>query len=63
MYGTTGGTYSTRIIRPVMKMEGEIDTEQFMEEIRKHDSLFNRSRKEFKEKFKKINTWSKEVEC
>ena len=24
------------------KMEGEIDMEQFMEEIRKHDCLFNR---------------------
>ena len=44
-------------------MESEIDTEQFMEEIRKRDSLFNRSRKEFKDKLKKINTWSKEVEC
>ena len=44
-------------------MEGEIDTEQFMEEIRKYDRLFNRSGKEFKDNFKKINTWSKEAEC
>ena len=41
------------------KMEGEIDTEQFMEEIRKYDCLFNRFSKEFKDKFKKINAWSK----
>ena len=41
------------------KMEGEIGTEQFMEEIRKYDCLFNRFSKEFKEKFKKINAWSK----
>ena len=40
-------------------MEGEIDTEQFMEEIRKYDSLFNRFSKEFKDKLKKINAWSK----
>jgi len=40
-------------------MEGEIDTEQFMEEIRKYDCLFNRLSKEFKDKFKKINAWSK----
>ena len=40
-------------------MEGEIDTEQFMEEIRKYDCLFNRFSKEFKDKFKKINAWSK----
>ena len=30
-----------------------------MEEIRKYDCLFNRFRKEFKDKFKKINAWSK----
>ena len=41
------------------KMEGEIDTEQFMEEIRKDDCLLNRFSKEFKEKFKTINAWSK----
>ena len=41
------------------KMEGEIDTEQFMEEIRKYDCLFNRFSKEFKDKLKKINAWSK----
>ena len=40
-------------------MEGEIDTEQFMEEVRKDDCLFNRFSKEFKDKFKKINAWSK----
>ena len=40
-------------------MEGEIDTEQFMEEIRKYDCLFNRFSKEFKDKFKEINAWSK----
>ena len=40
-------------------MEGEIDPEQFMEEIRKYDCLFNRLTKEFKDKFKKINAWSK----
>ena len=40
-------------------MEGEIDTEQFMEEIRKYDCLFNRFSKEFKDKLKKINAWSK----
>ncbi|KAK2548492.1 hypothetical protein P5673_031273 [Acropora cervicornis] len=40
-------------------MEGEIDTEQFMEEIRKYDRLFNRFSKEFKDKFKEINAWSK----
>ena len=39
------------------KMEGEI--EQFMEEVRKYDWLFNRFSKEFKDKFKKINAWSK----
>ena len=41
------------------KMKGEIDTEQFMEEIRKYDCSFNSSSKEFKDKFKKINAWSK----
>ena len=30
-----------------------------MEEIRKYDCLFNRFSKEFKDKFKKINAWSK----
>lgn len=40
-------------------MEGEIDTEQFMEEIRKWDCLFNHFSKEFKDKLKKINAWSK----
>ena len=40
-------------------MKGEIDTEQFMEEVRKDDCLFNRFSKEFKDKFKKINAWSK----
>ena len=40
-------------------MEGEIDTEQFMEEIRKYDCLFNSFSKEFKDKFKEINAWSK----
>ena len=37
------------------KMEGEIDTEQVMEEIRKYNCLFERFSKEFKDKFKKIN--------
>ena len=37
--------------------------QQFVEEIRKYDCLFNRSSKEFKDKFKKINAWSKEAEC
>ena len=41
-------------------MKSEIDTEQFMEEIGKYDCLFNRYSKEFKDKFKKINAWSKE---
>ena len=36
-------------------MEGEIDTEQFREEIRKYDCLFDRLSKD---KYKKINTWS-----
>ena len=36
--------------------------EQFMEEIGKYDCLFNRYSKEFKDKFKKINAWSKEGE-
>lgn len=36
-------------------MEGEINTEQFMEEIRKYNCLFERFSKEFKDKFKKIN--------
>ena len=40
-------------------MEREIDTEQFMEEIRKYDCLFNRFSKEFKDKIKKINALSK----
>ena len=40
-------------------MEGEIDTEQFMEEIRKYDCLLNRVSKEFKDKLKRINAWSK----
>ena len=40
-------------------MEGEIDTEQFMEEIRKYNCLFERVSKDFKDKFKKINAWSK----
>ena len=39
-------------------MEVEIDTEQFMEEIR-NDCSFNSSSKEFKCKLKKINAWSK----
>ena len=41
------------------KMESEIGPEQFMEEIRKYDCLFNLFTKEFKDKFKKINAWSK----
>ena len=40
-------------------MEGEVDTEQFIEEIRKYDCLFNHFSKEFKDKLKKINAWSK----
>ena len=40
-------------------MEDEIDTEQFMKEIRKYNCLFDRLSKEFKDKFKKINAWSK----
>ena len=44
------------------KMKSEIDTEQFKEEIGKYDCLFNRFSKEFKDKFKKINAWSKEGE-
>ena len=32
---------------------------KFMKEIRKDDCLFNRFSKEFKDKFKKINAWSK----
>ena len=41
------------------KMEDEIDTEQFMKEIRKYNCLFDRLGKEFEDKFKKINAWSK----
>jgi len=40
-------------------MKGEIDTEQIIEETRKYDCLFNRFSKEFKDKLKKINAWSK----
>ena len=41
------------------KIEGKFYTEQFMEELRKYDCSFNRFSKEFKDKFKKINAWSK----
>lgn len=41
------------------KIEGEIDTEQFIEEIRKYDCFFIGFRKEFKDKFRKINALCK----
>ena len=41
------------------KIEGKIYAKQFMEEIRKYDCSFNRFSKECKDKFKKMNAWSK----
>ena len=33
------------------------DNENFMEEIRKYECLYNRFSKEYKDKYKKINAW------